>query len=69
MDQTQTRATNGNGGSSTFARPSAIDNSDLICESASEDPITTGVQLRDNLVEGTDYILLPKLVWNELYAW
>lgn len=54
--------------SSTFKRPSSIDNSDLICESASEDP-TMGIELNDNLVEGTNYILLPKEVWNQLYAW
>ncbi|KAK3031828.1 hypothetical protein RJ639_035965 [Escallonia herrerae] len=53
---------------STLKRPSAIDNSDLIYEAAVEDS-TMGIELHDTLVEGTDYILLPQEVWNQLYAW
>ncbi|CAL5427044.1 unnamed protein product [Camellia sinensis] len=53
---------------SNLKRPSAIDNSDLIYEAASEDS-TIGIELHDTLVEGTDYILLPQEVWNQLYAW
>ena len=49
-------------------RPSAIDNSDLIYEAESENS-TIGIELHDTLVEGTDYILLPKEVWNQLYIW
>ncbi|KAM7496314.1 hypothetical protein LguiA_020728 [Lonicera macranthoides] len=55
-------------GSSTTKKPSGIDNSDLIYEAAFE-ASTTGVELHDTLVEGTDYILLPQEVWNQLYAW
>ncbi|KAI7982500.1 Ubiquitin carboxyl-terminal hydrolase 5 [Camellia lanceoleosa] len=53
---------------SNLKRPSAIDNSDLIYEAGSEDS-TIGIELHDTLVEGTDYILLPQEVWNQLYAW
>ncbi|GFQ03087.1 peroxisomal 2 4-dienoyl-coa reductase [Phtheirospermum japonicum] len=49
-------------------RPSYIDNSDLIDESVPEDS-TMGTELHDTLVEGTDYILLPQEVWNQLYSW
>ncbi|XP_057483966.1 ubiquitin carboxyl-terminal hydrolase 5-like isoform X1 [Actinidia eriantha] len=49
-------------------RPSAIDNSDLIYEAESENS-TIGIELHDTLVEGTDYILLPQEVWNQLYIW
>ncbi|GFP98729.1 ubiquitin carboxyl-terminal hydrolase 5 [Phtheirospermum japonicum] len=48
--------------------PSYIDNSDLIDESVPEDS-TMGTELHDTLVEGTDYILLPQEVWNQLYSW
>ncbi|KAL3649237.1 ubiquitin-specific protease [Castilleja foliolosa] len=48
-------------------RPSYIDNSDLIDESVPEDS-TMGTELHDTLVEGTDYILLPQEVWNQLYS-
>lgn len=54
--------------SSTLKRPSSIDNSDLIYDATSEDS-TMGIELHDTLVEGTDYILLPQEVWNQLYAW
>ncbi|XP_052187763.1 ubiquitin carboxyl-terminal hydrolase 5 isoform X2 [Diospyros lotus] len=55
-------------GLSNLKRPSAIDNSDLIYKAAPEDS-TSGIELHDTLVEGTDYILLPQEVWNKLYAW
>lgn len=55
-------------GSSSLKRPSNIDNSDLIYEGASGKS-TMGSELHDTLVEGTDYILLPQEVWNQLYAW
>ncbi|CAK9137481.1 unnamed protein product [Ilex paraguariensis] len=55
-------------GSCALKRPSSIDNSDLIYETSSEDS-TMGVELHDTLVEGTDYILLPQDVWNQLYSW
>lgn len=54
--------------STELKRPSSIDNSDLIDEAVSEDP-AMGIELFDTLVEGTDYILLPEEVWNQLYAW
>ncbi|KAL0417947.1 UNVERIFIED_CONTAM: Ubiquitin carboxyl-terminal hydrolase 5 [Sesamum radiatum] len=54
--------------SSTLMRPSCIDNSDLIDETVSEDS-ALGIELHDTLVEGTDYILLPQEVWNQLYSW
>ncbi|XP_047313700.1 ubiquitin carboxyl-terminal hydrolase 5 [Impatiens glandulifera] len=55
-------------GLTNIKRPLAIDNSDLIYEAASEDD-AAGIELLDTLVEGTDYILLPEEVWNQLYAW
>jgi ubiquitin carboxyl-terminal hydrolase 4/11/15 len=59
---------NDSAGSSSSKRPSGIDNSDLIYEAAFE-ASTTGVELHETLVEGTDYILLPKEIWNQLYTW
>ncbi|PSS09582.1 Ubiquitin carboxyl-terminal hydrolase [Actinidia chinensis var. chinensis] len=55
-------------GLNNLKRPSAIDNSDLIYEAESENS-TVGIELHDTLVEGTDYILLPQEVWNQLYLW
>ncbi|XP_051131096.1 ubiquitin carboxyl-terminal hydrolase 5 [Andrographis paniculata] len=54
--------------SSAIKRPSSIDNSDLMDESVSEDP-AMGIEIHDTLVEGTDYILLPQEVWNQLWSW
>ncbi|KAL8516501.1 hypothetical protein ACS0TY_014953 [Phlomoides rotata] len=54
--------------SSALKRPSSIDNSDLVDDSVSEDS-GMGIELHDTLVEGTDYILLPQEVWNQLYSW
>ncbi|KAL7124612.1 hypothetical protein ABFS83_14G060800 [Erythranthe nasuta] len=54
--------------STALKRPSCIDNSDLIDEAVPEDS-ATGIELLDTLVEGTDYILLPEEVWNQLYSW
>ncbi|CAM8927558.1 unnamed protein product [Rhodiola kirilowii] len=54
--------------SSELRRPSSIDNSDLILDSALEDS-TTELELRNSLVEGRDYILLPHGLWNQLYLW
>ncbi|KAL1541002.1 ubiquitin-specific protease [Salvia divinorum] len=54
--------------SSALKKPSCIDNSDLIDEAVYEDS-ATGIELHDTLVEGTDYILLPKEVWNKLHSW
>ncbi|KAK6145183.1 hypothetical protein DH2020_022003 [Rehmannia glutinosa] len=74
----QNQTSNANDGSSSehqgsvsstaLKRPSYIDNSDLIDEAVSEDS-ALGIELHDTLVEGTDYILLPLEVWNELYSW
>ncbi|XP_058093308.1 ubiquitin carboxyl-terminal hydrolase 5 isoform X1 [Magnolia sinica] len=55
-------------GSSPPKRPSAIDNSDLIYDAASEDSNAV-IELHDALTEGRDYILLPQEVWKQLYAW
>ncbi|KVH94160.1 Peptidase C19, ubiquitin carboxyl-terminal hydrolase 2 [Cynara cardunculus var. scolymus] len=54
------------GGSRTLKRPPSIDNSDLICESASDN---STIEIYDTLVEGTDYILVPEEIWNQFYAW
>ncbi|KAL6499955.1 ubiquitin-specific protease [Orobanche gracilis] len=56
------------GSSTALKRPNYIDNSDLIDETVSEDS-AMGTELHDTLVEGTDYILLPQEVWNQLYSW
>lgn len=74
----QNQTSNLNGGSSSehqgsvsssaLKRPSSIDNSDLVDDSVSEDS-SMGIELHDTLVEGTDYILLPQEVWNQLYSW
>ncbi|XP_047968134.1 ubiquitin carboxyl-terminal hydrolase 5-like isoform X7 [Salvia hispanica] len=53
---------------SALKKPSCIDNSDLIDEAVSEDS-AMGIELHDTLVEGTDYILLPKEVWNKMHSW
>ncbi|KAL6577013.1 ubiquitin-specific protease [Orobanche minor] len=58
----------GSGSSTALKRPNYIDNSDLIDETVSEDS-AMGTELHDTLVEGTDYILLPQEVWNQLYSW
>ncbi|XP_010929801.2 ubiquitin carboxyl-terminal hydrolase 5 isoform X1 [Elaeis guineensis] len=55
-------------GLSTPKRPLAIDNSDLICDAASE-LSNVEIELHDTLVEGRDYILLPQPVWEKLHGW
>ncbi|XP_024003784.1 ubiquitin carboxyl-terminal hydrolase 5 [Eutrema salsugineum] len=55
-------------GSSTLKKPSMIDNSDLIYESALEDP-SNACEIIDTLQEGRDYVLLPQEVWNQLRSW
>ncbi|KAJ9565237.1 hypothetical protein OSB04_001203 [Centaurea solstitialis] len=52
--------------SRTLKRPPSIDNSDLICESSSDN---STIEIHDTLVEGTDYILVPEEIWNQFYAW
>ena len=52
--------------SRTLKRPPSIDNSDLICESSSDN---STIEIYDTLVEGTDYILVPEEIWNQFYAW
>lgn len=57
---------------SVVGRPSVIDNSDLIYEPNTSDAsaATEGMEeLHDTLVEGRDYVLLPKPVWNQLCSW
>lgn len=41
---------------------------DLINQSDAIDA-AVGFELRDNLVDGTDYILLTEEIWNQLRAW
>ncbi|CAF1870445.1 hypothetical protein Bca4012_034347 [Brassica carinata] len=55
-------------GSTTLKKPSMIDNSDLIYDSALEDPSSAG-EIIDTLQEGRDYVLLPQEVWNQLHSW
>ncbi|KAI6696953.1 hypothetical protein NL676_017072 [Syzygium grande] len=55
-------------GSITLRKPSVIDNSDLINDSASEES-SAGFEIHDTLLEGRDYVLLPYEVWNQLYVW
>lgn len=54
--------------STIFKRPSAIDNLDLIKQSDEIDA-AIGFELRDNLVDGTHFVLLPEQIWNQLHAW
>lgn len=54
--------------STTFVRPSAINNLDLIKQS-DENDAAIEFELRDNLVDGTDFVLLPEEIWNQLRAW
>ncbi|KAJ0820588.1 putative ubiquitinyl hydrolase 1 [Helianthus annuus] len=53
---------------STPKRPSSIDNSDLVNESASDNS-TMGIELHDSLQENTHYTLVPEQTWNQFYAW
>ncbi|KAG8090764.1 hypothetical protein GUJ93_ZPchr0011g27883 [Zizania palustris] len=55
-------------GSNVLRRPGAIDNTDLIDETASE-VSNMEIELHDTLVEGRDYILLPQHVWEKLHGW
>lgn len=55
-------------GSTALKRPSVIDNSNLIYDSASEES-SAGFEIHDTLLEGRDYVLLPYEVWNQLYVW
>ncbi|KAL0896605.1 hypothetical protein Bca101_080566 [Brassica carinata] len=55
-------------GSSTLKKPSMIDNSDLIYDSALDDPSNAG-EIIDTLQEGRDYVLLPQELWNQLHSW
>ncbi|KAF8391515.1 hypothetical protein HHK36_023820 [Tetracentron sinense] len=74
----QDQASITNGGSSLYGseyyesaglnRPPGIDNSDLIYDAALEDS-NMGMELHDTLVEGRDYILLPQVVWKQLFVW
>ncbi|GJN25107.1 hypothetical protein PR202_gb12894 [Eleusine coracana subsp. coracana] len=48
--------------SKTQRRPGAIDNTDLIDDTASDEISSMEIELHDTLVEGRDYILLPQQV-------
>ncbi|KAL8146755.1 ubiquitin carboxyl-terminal hydrolase 5 [Apium graveolens] len=64
----QSEAAVENNGFSDFKRPSGINNYDLINRVTSKDSGLCA-ELRDGLVEGTDYVLLPKAVWNQIHTW
>ncbi|XP_058749243.1 ubiquitin carboxyl-terminal hydrolase 5-like isoform X2 [Vicia villosa] len=53
---------------SALKRPAGIDNYDLIDNTGSEDS-TTSIQIHDTLLEGRDYVLLPQVVWDQLFKW
>ncbi|CAL5193283.1 unnamed protein product [Lathyrus oleraceus] len=53
---------------SALKRPAGIDNYDLIDNTGSEDS-STGIQIHDTLLEGRDYVLLPQVVWDQLFKW
>ncbi|KAK3118773.1 hypothetical protein QOZ80_9BG0707130 [Eleusine coracana subsp. coracana] len=55
--------------SKTQRRPGAIDNTDLIDDTASDEISSMEIELHDTLVEGRDYILLPQQVWETLHGW
>ncbi|TVU25493.1 hypothetical protein EJB05_27992 [Eragrostis curvula] len=50
-------------------RPGAIDNRDLIDDTATDEVSSMEIELHDTLVEGRDYILLPQQVWETLHGW
>lgn len=54
--------------SSAIKRPAGIDNYDLIDNTGSEDS-STGIEIHDTLLEGRDYVLLPREVWDQLFKW
>lgn len=53
-----------NGGGNSVERPGPIDNSDLIENGNGGD-----VELRRNLEEEQDYVLVPQQVWEKLFHW
>ncbi|CAK8543025.1 unnamed protein product [Lathyrus sativus] len=53
---------------SALKRPASIDNYDLIDNTGSEDS-STSIQIHDTLLEGRDYVLLPQVVWDQLFKW
>lgn len=55
-------------GSCALKKPVGIDNSDLVFGSASEES-NAAIEIHDTLLEGRDYVLLPKEVWNQLCTW
>jgi hypothetical protein len=50
-------------------RPGAINNTNLIDDTASYEVSSMEIELHDTLVEGRDYILLPQQVWETLHNW
>lgn len=57
----------GSNSSNALQRPPEIDNSDLICASTSEQ--SQYLEIYETLIEGTDYILVPEIIWNQFYEW
>ncbi|KAL3692569.1 hypothetical protein R1sor_006220 [Riccia sorocarpa] len=54
----------------TFSkRPSSIENSDLVVDTPSSESQTSDPELKENLVEDRDYILLPEQVWLTFHKW
>eukprot|EP01018_Ginkgo_biloba_P013198 Gb_00783 [translate_table: standard] len=50
------------------SRPQSIDNSDLLLDVMEEDCITEP-DLRESLLEGKDFILLPQTAWKLIHKW
>lgn len=50
-------------------RPSSIENSDLIVDAPSSENQKSEPELKENLVEDRDYILLPEQVWKAFHKW
>ncbi|XP_012486621.2 ubiquitin carboxyl-terminal hydrolase 9 [Gossypium raimondii] len=49
--------------------PGAIDNSDIVQNGSDCNCKENAIQLRRNLVEGQDYVLVPQRVWEKLHEW
>eukprot|EP01018_Ginkgo_biloba_P035441 Gb_06866 [translate_table: standard] len=54
--------------SSISKTPPSIDNSELVWDHTYED-VNVEPELRDTLMEGRDYILLPQDVWRQFHKW
>ncbi|BBN05563.1 hypothetical protein MPTK1_3g14190 [Marchantia polymorpha subsp. ruderalis] len=50
-------------------RPSSIENSDLVLDAPSSEDKKSEPDLKENLIEDRDYILLPEQVWMAFHKW